>query len=217
MTTLHSRLRPGLELPTPASLQIFELYEQWLRDHPDEPDFDVFVQEVSEAEALLEGIGYCQHAKRDATLKRFIFADARKGATFFAGRFGGFSRQMDNSTTDSDSYLYPIILKLARASGMNAKLGTKEVFQREVCVLELDGSQNSLYLHKHDHTPNDVMPVAYTVECALQQLGVPYIVQYNRKSFRYDPQKKYYEPVEAANVDFFRERYGELEEEPIDE
>ncbi len=208
MSTLHSRLLPGSELPTPATLQIFDLYEEWLHDHPDEPSFDVFVRQVPDAEAFLEDIGYRSHPDPAATLKRFIFADARKGATFYGRSGRPFSRVMDNSTSDSDSHIYPVILKLARASGTNATLGTKEVFGRETCVLNVDDSQDSLFLHKHDHTPWDVMPVAYTVECALQQLGASYIVQYNRKTFRYDPHKKSYEPLEAADVDFFRELYG---------
>lgn len=213
ISTLHSLLNDGAELPTPVSLQIFELYEEWLRNHADEPSFDVFVQDIQSAEEVLENIGYCECPDRTATLRRFIFADARKGATFFARRGENFSRKMDNSTTDSDSYLYPIIMKLARTLGMNAQLGTKEVFGREVCELQLDGSQKSLFLHKHDHTPRDVMPVAYTVECALQHLGVAYIAQYNDKLFCYDPQKKSYEPVDAKNVDYFRELYGELPDE----
>lgn len=217
ISLLHSRLSEGAEFPTPTTLQLFDLYGEWLALHKDEPNFDVLVLSMPDAEAFLDTIGYSDEGRfGDHDLKRFICADARKGATFYP-RFedGTMCQQMNNNSDSLDSWLQTRMLELARSSGVEAKVTQRESFDRDIVEVQIS-TPSPLYLHKHDHTPSVVMPVAYTVECALQARGVPYIVRYNDVLFRFDPEKKAYEPLERVKVDYYREAYGHLwdEEEP---
>lgn len=52
------------------------------------------------------------------------------------------------------------------------------------------------------------MPVAYTFECYLQQAGIPYVISYNKETFRYDPVTKTYEPVDTPKINYYQEAYG---------
>ncbi|MDB4978209.1 MAG: hypothetical protein JWM56_395 [Candidatus Peribacteria bacterium] len=210
--TIHSRLATNKEIPTPQSLQLFSLYDTWLERHPDEPSFDVFVRDVPDAEKLLEEIGYCSHPDKQALLRRFVGADARKGATYYSNpRFNiDFGRQMDNYSASDDAYLPKSILTLARAAGVTASLKVKKIFGQDIPVVQLPEAPTALFVHKHDHTPRDVMPVAYTIECALQKAGVPYAVRYNNAAFIYNPEKTSYNPLETPKINSYRELYGDL-------
>ena len=61
------------------------------------------------------------------------------------------------------------------------------------------------------------MPVAYGVECYLQQHEIPYIVQRNDRVHRYDPTRQVYEPVDAPKVDCYDEIFAEMEDEEGEE
>ncbi len=212
VSILNRRLYQGKEMPVPATTQLFALYDAWIERKPDEPTFDVFVEHAENAEALLGVIGYCQHPQNDTVLSRFIMADARKGATYYQ-QFGRFGRQMDNRTSDNESETVEAILSLARAGGLEATVKMETIWQREVPRVQLPQHVSPLYVHKHDHTPDDVVPVAYAVECGLQQAGLSYVVRYDKQVFRYDPTTKTYGSLEPVRVDYFTEVYGELPDE----
>ncbi len=212
VSILNRRLYQGKELPVPATTQLFALYDEWIERKPNEPNFDLFLEHAENAEALLGVIGYCQYPQKDTVLSRFIMADARKGATYYK-QFGHFGRQMDNRTSDNEYETVEAMLSLARAGGLEATVKMETIWQREVPRVQLPQDVSPLYVHKHDHTPDDVVPVAYAIECGLQQAGLSYVVRYDKQVFRYDPAAKAYTPLEPVHVDYFTEVYGDLPDE----
>lgn len=210
ISLLQSCLSGGAELPVPATLQLYEIYQEWLSAHRDEPNFEVFIQSMPDAAQFLDHIGYSDLGRfGENELERFSRADARKGATFYPRNADGvMDEQLNNNSDSLDAWVNEHMLVLARSSGVEAKADLQTIFDRDVVKIQMPGSPSPLFLHKHDHTPLDVMPVAYTFECALQARGVPYTASYNGKLYRYDPQKKAYEPLETVKVDYYPEVYG---------
>lgn len=224
ISLLQSKLCPDAEFPVPATLQLYDLYQDWLNTRREEPFFEVFVESMPDAEHFLETLGYCQFPDPaiDQELRRFMFADARKGATFYSREGDSVMREQMNHNSDSlDGWLREHILELARSSGMNASLEREKGWgDREFINIRFPALSSPLYLHKHDHTHRVVMPVAYTVECALQNRNVPYTVRYNDVLFRYDPQTKIYEPLETVKADYWQELYEKqsvAEEDSLDQ
>lgn len=218
ISLLRSCLRREKALPEPATLQIFELYTQWMEDRPEELKFDMFLQHCPDAEKVLAEIGYCQYPEWNGTLLDvFSRADARKGATFYP-RFGGsMIAQMDLLGESCERFLLNNLLTLARASGAQAKHhATKpEWSDRYVHSIETPEYPSPLYIHKHDHYQHDVVPVAYVLECYFQSKQMPYVVSYDRKLFRYDPKKKMYEPLTVEKwADSMDEQFAGMPQEP---
>ncbi len=208
---LQSKLKPEAELPVPATLQLYDLYEEWLKTVRNEPFFEVLVEAMPDAEQFLEKLGYCEFPDPciDQDLSKFVYADARKGATFYAQQNDGVLKVRMNKNSDSmDGWLRAHILELARSSGIEAQLERSEVWGREEVSVRVPSLSSPLYLHKHDHEHAAVMPVAYTVECALQNKGMSYTVRYNDAMFRYDPQTKTYGPIQRVEADYWKELYG---------
>jgi hypothetical protein len=140
-----------------------------------------------------------------------MFADARKGTTFYSRECDGvMSEQMNHNSDSLDGWLCEHILELARSSGIDASIEKGKGWgDQKVINVRLPALSSPLYLHKHDHTHGVVMPVAYTVECALQQRNMPYTVRYNDVLFRYDPQTKIYEPLQTVKADYWQELYAQ--------
>lgn len=212
MSLLGTKLSHGEELPTPETLDIFTRYEEWLRLVKEEPNFNLFIRDLPGAEKALAEIGYVDSLTgEDTMLRRFSMADHRKGATFYDnGKFGGFREQMSTLHEAFDNIIFQGLLGMARASGVQASVILEEsrFGDRERPKAELIDAPNALYVHKHDHTHSVVMPVAYTFECYLQRAGIPYVISYNKETFRYDPATKTYEPIDTPKVDYYKEAYG---------
>jgi hypothetical protein len=211
MSVLGEALIQGNSLPIPQSPDIFRIYQEWLERVKDEPNFNLFVSDMPEAARFIDEIGYSDFSEtRNPTLKRFVHAGARKGAAFYKGPYtGGFRAEVLNLDESSFSYLYEGATRVMRASGVAATLTLGDSFGREVPVLGTGDAPNPFVLHKHDHTHSVVMPVAYTVECWLQQAGIPYTISYNDVLFAYDPATRTYAPLTAEKVSYFEELYRE--------
>lgn len=212
MSVLSTALTQGKELPTPETLDIFTRYEEWLRLVKDEPNFNLFIRNIPDPEKALNEIGYADFLSgEDTLLKRFVMAGHRKGATFYDnGKFGSFREQMSTMHESLDSYIFEALLRTARASGVQASVTLEEsqFGGGERPKAELTDAPKALFVHKHDHDHNVVMPVAYTFECYLQQAGIPYVISYNKETFRYDPVTKTYEPVDTPKINYYQEAYG---------
>ncbi len=165
LAVLESKRRPGKEFPVPATLQLYDLYSQWLKERPDEPSFEVFVESMPDAQAFLEEIGYCDFPDRsNAALHTFVMADARKGTTFYPRMTSGkMDMQMDNNRNEGTTeYLQEHMLALARSSGFVAELDKNDGVGQRVVTVRTPDLPAAMFLHKHDHTHDVVMPVAYT-------------------------------------------------------
>ena len=211
MSVLSAALSQGAELPTPETLDIFTRYEEWLKRVKDEPNFNLFVREMTDAARVLEEIGYADFLiGQETLLKRFTMAGHRKGTTFYADQYAGFREQMSTVGESGDCYVYEGLLRTARASGVQASVTLEESHfgGRERPKAELVDAPHALYVHKHDHTHNVVMPVAYTFECYLQRAGISYVISYNDLTYRYNPTTKSYELIDTPKIDYYEEAYG---------
>jgi hypothetical protein len=203
LSLLHTKLSPEKELPMPSSEQLLDVYAQWLEHAPKEPSVNIFVPNMPEPKQVLMEIGFSDEANEKTSLLStfLLLSNLQKGTTFYAEPGLPFMQQM--STFMRDNYIDDSLTTMARTSGVTVTLKRSEFNPRRINV-NVD-SATALFLHKHEHTQNEVMPVAYTVECYLQQKGIAYTVQYNEKMFRYDPTLKTYEPLTVEKVDCWKE------------
>ncbi len=216
-------LSQGRQLPTPQAQDIFTRYDEWLnRPKPEgevskeEPSFDIFVRDMPDADRLLKEIGFCENDPEDGLLRAFkVVIDTRKAIVYHGMSPYGFRLKMWKLPQDKDTDIDAGILQIARASGANVALKQETHFGRDAVRIRLEDAPNALYLHKHEHSDPLVMPVAYTIECRLQEAEIPYTVRYNRVLFRYNPEDKKYEKIEAPVVDYFEELHPDAP--PMDE
>lgn len=208
---LNQRLHPSCTLPFPESAQLFSLYQTWLVEHPHEPTFDVLVDHIQSPEHLLEALGYCEFPeRRTALLSAFIMADTRKGAVCAPDTRGPqMHYQLNHAGECSVDWMNARLLELARASGIDANVATlPSSYGKPQIAIAIPSLSAPLYMHKHDHTPSAVMPVAYTIECELQRRGLAYSVRLSDRSYRYDPARQTYADLPKLDVQYFHEAHG---------
>lgn len=211
LALLTSRLNRGAQMPIPRSPQLLELYEIWSSEHPNEPAFDVLVDHVQNAQEFLDRLGYAEVPNmRTALLGAFVLADSRKGAACAPDQWSTDMRyQLNNSGGGgSENWMNARLLELARASGYESRPVKSNTFGREQILITIPGLPSPLYIHKHDHTPSMVMPVAYVIECELQRLELSYSVRLSDRSYRYDPRSQRYADLPKLHVKYFHEAHG---------